>query len=112
MDAVVTTNDGTPHVLRNETSNGNHWLILKLTGHKSNRDGIGALVKVVTAQGTQSGTVSTASSYLSASDKRLHFGLGKESAISLIEIRWPSGILQRLTGVKADQILALDEPAK
>jgi hypothetical protein len=112
MDAVVTTNDGTAHVLRNETSNGNHWIILKLTGHKSNCDGIGALVKVVTAQGAQSGTVSTASSYLSSSDKRLHFGLGKEMAISLIEIRWPSGILQQIKGVKADQILVLDEPLK
>jgi len=112
MDAVVTTNDGTAHVLRNETSNGNHWIILKLTGHKSNRDGIGALVKVVTAQGAQSGTVSTASSYLSSSDKRLHFGLGKDMAISLIEIRWPSGILQQIKGVKADQILVLDEPLK
>jgi hypothetical protein len=109
VDAVVTTNDGAAHVLRNETSNGNHWIILKLTGHKSNRDGIGAVVKVVTAQGSQTGTVSTASSYLSSSDKRLHFGLGKEGAIAAIEIRWPSGIVQQMKGVKADQILSVEE---
>ncbi len=112
MDAVVATNDGTAHVLRNETANGNHWILLKLVGHKSNRDGIGALVKVVTAQGTQTGTVTTASSYLSASDKRLHFGLGKEATILTLEVRWPSGIVQQMKGVRGDQILEVDEPAK
>ena len=110
VDAVVATNDGPAHVLRNETKTGNHWILLKLTGHKSNRDGIGAAVKVVTAQGTQSGTVSTAGSYLSASDKRIHFGLGKDALIQTIEIRWPSGIVQRLSDVKGDQILSVDEP--
>jgi len=109
VDAVVTTNDGAAHVLRNETGNGNHWIILRLTGHKSNRDGIGAVVKVVTGQGAQTGTVTTASSYLSSSDKRLHFGLGKESSISLVEIRWPSGIVQQLKEVKSDQVLDVDE---
>jgi hypothetical protein len=111
VDAVVTTNDGTAHVLRNETNSGNHWIILKLTGHKSNRDAIGAVVKVMTAQGVQWGTVSTASSYLSSSDKRLHFGLGKASMIESIEIHWPSGIVQRMPNVKADQILGIDEAA-
>ncbi len=106
IDAVVTTNDGPAHILSNRTQNENHWIILKLTGHKSNRDAIGALVKV----GQQTATVTTASSYLSSSDKRLHFGLGKESTIPAIEIRWPSGIVQALKGVKADQILSIDEP--
>ena len=109
VDAVVTTNDGEAHVLLNETKNENHWILLNLVGHKSNRDGIGALVKVVTAQGAQTATVSTAGSYLSSSDKRLHFGLGKESVISLLEIRWPSGVVQRLKDVKADQILKIEE---
>ena len=106
IDAVVTTNDGPVHVLHNETQNGNHWIILKLIGHKSNRDAIGALVKI----GQQNGTVTTASSYLSSSDKRLHFGLGKESTIAKIEIHWPSGTVQTLKDVKADQILSVDEP--
>jgi hypothetical protein len=110
LDVVVTTNEGPAYVLHNETTTGNHWLLLKLVGHKSNRDGIGAEVKLVTMKGPQFATVSTASSYLSSSDKRVHFGLGKESVASLIEIRWPSGIVQTLKDVKADQILQIDEP--
>jgi len=111
LDAVVTTNDGPAYVLHNETATANHWILLKLVGHKSNRDGIGAAVKIVTANGSQFATVSTASSYLSSSDKRVHFGLGKESIIREIEIRWPCGIVQKLKDVKADQILQIDEPA-
>ena len=83
---------------------------MKLTGHRSNRDAIGAEVKVVTARGVQMATVTTASSYLSSSDKRVHFGLGPESSVQKVEIRWPSGILQTLSDVKADQILEVDEP--
>jgi len=82
-----------------------------LVGHKSNRDAIGAEVSVVTASGPQYATVSTAGSYLSASDKRVHFGLGQQSVVQRIEIRWPSGIRQTLKDVSADQILQIDEPA-
>jgi len=112
LDAVVTTNDGPVHVLHNQTQTGNHWLLLKLVGHESNRDAIGAEVELVTAAGSQFATVSTASSYLSASDKRVHFGLGKESVALRIEIRWPSGIQQTVKDVAADQILQIDEPQK
>jgi len=111
LDAVVTTNDGPVHILHNETQTRNHWLLLKLVGHKSNRDAIGAEVRVVTAAGLQSTTVSTAGSYLSSSDKRVHFGLGNENVAQRIEIRWPSGIRQTLKDVHADQILQIDEPA-
>src|SRR5438128_5278971 len=76
LDAVVTTNDGPPLILRNETSTRNHWILLKLVGHQSNRDAIGAEVTLVTNTGSQYATVSTASSYLSSGDKRVHFGLG------------------------------------
>jgi hypothetical protein len=110
LDAVVTTNDGSVHVLHNETVTRNHWIFLKLVGHRSNRDAIGAAVTLVTASGPQYATVSTASSYLSASDKRVHFGLGQERVAQRIEIRWPSGIRQTLKGVSADQILQSDEP--
>ena len=110
MDAVVSTSEGPAHVILNETATPNHWLILKLTGHKSNRDAIGAEVKVVTARGAQYATVTTASSYLSSSDKRVHFGLGPESTVQKVEIRWPSGIFQTIYGVKADQSLAVEEP--
>src|SRR5690242_11568046 len=111
IDVVVTTNDGPLHVLHNETITANHWLTLRLVGHKSNRDAIGAVVKVETGQGAQSATVSTTGSYLSSSDKRLHFGLGSEAAAKTIEIRWPSGIRQKLQNVAADQILQIDEPS-
>ena len=111
IDAVVTTNDGPLYILRNVTSTPYHWLTLKLTGHKSNRDAIGAEVKIVAAKNSQVATVTTASSYLSSSDKRLHFGLGTASVAETIEIRWPSGIRQTIKNVPADQILQVDELA-
>ena len=112
VDAVVTTNGGAAHVLLNLTETANHWITLKLVGHKSNRDGIGAQVKVVTKPGSQWGTVTTSSGYLSASDPRLHFGLGGEGSIERIEVRWPSGIQQTLLNVKGDRQLTIDEPAQ
>jgi len=110
LDAVVTTNDGPAYVLHNDTVAQNRWLALLLVGHKSNRDAIGAVVKVGTARGWQFATVTTTGSYLSSSDKRVHFGLGAESMAKIIEIRWPSGIHQTLQNVHADQILRVDEP--
>lgn len=110
IDAVVTTNGGEAHVLHNETVTSNHWLTLHLTGHTSNRDGIGAVVKVTTSHGSQWVTVSTASGYLSSSDPRAHFGLGDSTRADSIEIRWPSGILQTLTNVQADRQVQVDEP--
>jgi hypothetical protein len=112
LDAVVTTNDGPAHILHNETQTQNHWLLLKLVGHKSNRDAIGAEVKLDTPAGPQYATVSTASSYLSSSDKRVHFGLGKYDTAGSIEIRWPSGIRQTIKDVRADRIVQIDEPDK
>jgi hypothetical protein len=110
LDAVVTTNDGPVHILHNETPTSNHWLTLHLIGHKSNRDAIGAEVKLVTEKGQQFATVTTASSYLSSGDKRVHFGLGVETAAKTVEIRWPSGIVQMLKDVRGDHILQVDEP--
>jgi hypothetical protein len=112
LDAVVTENGGPVHILHNETDTQNHWLTLALVGHKSNRDAIGASVKIVTSQGVQYATVTTSGSYLSSGDKRVHFGLGHDSTVQELEIRWPSGILQTLHNVKGDQILRVDEPSK
>jgi len=109
LDAVVTTNDGPAYILHNETPTQNHWLTLLLVGHKSNRDAIGAEIKVATAKGPQFAVVTTAASYLSASDKRVHFGLGAEKVAQSVEIHWPSGIAQTLKDVIADQILQVDE---
>jgi hypothetical protein len=111
IDVVVSTNDGPAHILHNETPTQNHWLTLNLVGHKSNRDAIGAEVKLTTTKGSQFATVTTTGSYLSSSDKRVHFGLGPETTAQSIEIRWPSGLQQKLTNIRADQILQIDEPA-
>jgi hypothetical protein len=89
----------------------NHWLLLNLVGHKSNRDSIGAEIKLVTPAGSQFQTVTTAGSYLSSSDKRVHFGLGAATSAQMIEIRWPSGIRQTLKDVPADQIVRVEEPS-
>jgi hypothetical protein len=110
IDAVITTNGGPAHVLHNETASTNHWLTLKLVGHKSNRDGIGAEVQLTTALGSQWVTVTTASGYLSSGDPRVHFGLGTESVAKSVKIRWPSGTVQMLKDVKGDRILQVDEP--
>jgi hypothetical protein len=111
LDAVVSGNDGALYVLHNSTQTQNHWLTLALVGHRSNRDAIGAEVKLLTAKGSQMATVTTAGSYLSSSDKRVHFGLGVETVASMIEIRWPSGVRQTLKNIRADQILQVDEPS-
>jgi len=110
IDAVVSTNGGSPHVLHNETANANHWLTIHLTGHKSNRDGIGSLVKVTTRDISQWVTATTSSGYLSSSDPRVHFGLGDCPVADSVEIRWPSGIVQTLVNIKADQQIQVDEP--
>jgi enediyne biosynthesis protein E4 len=111
LDVVITTNNGPAYVLHNEGARPNHWLTLQLVGRRSNRDGIGAEVKLVSSSGAnQYATVSTAGSYLSSSDKRVHFGLGADLSAKTVEVHWPSGILQRLSNVKADQILTVTEP--
>jgi hypothetical protein len=110
LDAVVTSNDGPAFVLHNETTNENHWLTLALVGHKSNRDAIGAEVKIETASGMQFVIVSTSSSYCSSSDKRVHFGLDSDQVVKSMEIRWPSGIVQTMHDIPGDRFLQIDEP--
>jgi enediyne biosynthesis protein E4 len=110
-DVVITSNNGPAWVLLNEMETRNHWITLKLVGVRSNRDAIGARVKISTAEGEQYATVTTAGSYQSSSDKRVHFGLGSATQIAQIEIAWPSGIHQAVNDVKADQILTVTEPS-
>lgn len=113
MDLVVTGLGEKPRILRNNGLSRNHWLLLDLRGHKSNRDGIGARIKVTTGSGrTLYNHVTTSVGFMSSSDRRAHFGLGKETSVAKIEISWPSGIVQRLDKVKADQILRVEEPAQ
>jgi hypothetical protein len=112
-DIVVSNLGQQAYVLRNDGGNRNNWIGIQLVGTKSNRDGIGARIKVVSASGlTQFFTVNTAVGYLSASDKRVISGLGRDSSARLIEIRWPSGIVQKFEDVKARQYLKAVEPAQ
>jgi len=113
IDVVLSNVGQKAIVLRNDGGNRNNWLTIRTVGTTSNRDGIGCLVKVVSASGlSQSFTVNTAVGYLSASDKRLLVGLGSDATAKLVEIRWPSGIVQRFENVAARQTLTAKEPAR
>jgi len=109
IDVVVTVLNGVPEIWMNRSSSQNHSIILKLIGVKSNRDGLGTKVKVTTSLGSQYNHATTAVSYNSSSDKRVHFGLGSAGVVDTIELTWPSGIKQVLKNVKADQILTVTE---
>jgi len=116
IDAVVSVLNGPPEIWMNRSgshnpANRNHWILLKLVGVKSNRDGLGTKIKVTTSMGTQYNQATTAVSYNSSSDKRVHFGLGSASVIERMDLTWPSGIKQVLKNVKADQILTVTESA-
>ena len=112
-DIVVSNAGQKAYVLRNEGGNRKNWIEIGTVGTKSNHDGIGARVKVVSASGlTQYFTVNTAVGYLSASDKRLIAGLGEDSTAKLVEIRWPSGVVQKFENVKAHQVLKAVEPSQ
>jgi hypothetical protein len=101
IDIIVSTNDGVPLLLHNNGSK-NHWILINTVGVSSNRDGIGARIHITGDSGLdQYGFVSTASSYLSTSDKRVHFGLGNDRRVRQIEVRWPSGKVQTLKDVTA-----------
>jgi hypothetical protein len=111
LDLVVTSLNERPRILINSADSGNHWLMLDLIGHHSNRDAIGAKVKVTSASGRRLyNHVSVSVGFLSSSDKRVHFGLGSEKQIREVEIRWPRGAVQILTDVRADQFLKVEEP--
>ncbi|HTS37513.1 MAG TPA: CRTAC1 family protein [Candidatus Solibacter sp.] len=111
IDAVVNVLNDAPEIWMNSSATQNHWIILKLVGTKSNRDGLGTRVRITTAEGAQFNAATTAVGYNSSSDKRVHFGLGSATSINSIELNWPSGTKQVLKGVKADQILTITETA-
>ena len=96
--------------LRNNKGNQNNWLTIKLTGTKSNRDGIGARVKIISGDLVQTSQKKSTTGYLSQNDPRMHFGLKKNPVVNKIEIRWPSGKEQVLENVKANQVLNIKEP--
>jgi hypothetical protein len=110
LDLLVSTSGGPPALFRN-TGASSHSLRLKLLGAKSNRDGIGAVVRVTAGSDVQSQMLRSGSSYLSSSELVLTFGLGSLAQAEAIEIRWPSGQVDRLISVPADQIITVKEGA-
>ena len=109
IDIVVNDLDGSPQLLRNDGGNSNNSVLIKTVGVNSNRDGIGARVKVVSGDLTQIDEVRSGGSYLSQNDLRLHFGLEKRTTIDLIEVRWPSGVIDKITNLSANRILTIKE---
>jgi hypothetical protein len=111
MDLVVTSLGERPRILMNNALARNHWIMFDLRGHKSNRDGIGAIIKVTTgSKRTLYNHVTTSIGFMSSSDRRTHFGLGSETKVDHVEIRWPSGILQRIDHPLVNQIMSVEEP--
>ncbi|MFP6642441.1 MAG: CRTAC1 family protein [Candidatus Latescibacterota bacterium] len=110
LDLFISNNNQRPMLLRNDGGNSNNWLSIKTVGHRSNRDGIGALITVHAAGFVQSEEVRAGSSYLSQNDLRVHFGLGTLAVAETIEVRWPSGTLQTLQQIDANQFLVIEEP--
>ncbi len=108
LDLLISNNQGPARLLRNEGGNANRWLTVRLEGTKSNRDGIGAVVRVESASGKQTLTVHGGSSYCSQSDLALTFGLGQDPQAA-IEIQWPSGVKQRIEKVSANQSVTIEE---
>jgi hypothetical protein len=113
VDLVVSVLNGNAQIFHNTSPGGNHWLLLKLLGTKSNRMGIGAKIRVTAADGSvQYNHATTSTGYASSSDPRVHFGLGSSRTAKEIEIVWPSGIRQVLRDVAADRVLPVTEPAR
>ncbi len=112
MDIVVTALNTKPRILLNSADNGNHWLMIDTVGRRSNRDGIGAQIQVTTESGrTLHNHVTTSVGFMSSSDKRAHFGFGKERRVESVEIRWPSGAVQTIKNPPIDTVLKVEEPA-
>lgn len=109
LDVLFTNNAGPAKLFRNEGGNRNHWLCVKTIGTKSNRDGIGAIVRIESASGKQWNGVRSGSSYASQSDLALTFGLGKDTSVSAISVEWPSGTKQRFTNIPANKLVTIDE---
>src|SRR5882724_11176047 len=109
VDSVVNDLDGSPQLLRNDGINTNNTVLIKMIGVKSNRDGIGARVRIVSGYLTQIDEVHSGGSYLSQSDLRLPFGLEKRTKIDLIEVHWPSGTVDKVANAGVNKIITIKE---
>ena len=109
VDIVVADIDGSPMILHNNGIPGTHWVSFELAGTKSNRLALGARVTIVAGGMTQTDEVRSGGSYLSQNDLRLHFGLAQAARIDSVEIRWPSGAVEKLTNIPADHFYSVLE---
>jgi enediyne biosynthesis protein E4 len=109
MDIVVEDLDGSPMLLRNRGISGLHWVSFELAGTKSNRAAIGARIKLTAGGMTQTDEVHSGGGYLSQNDMRIHFGLGSAAKIDAVEIRWPSGAIDKLSNLAADKFYSVLE---
>jgi len=109
MDVVINNINDFPTLLKNEGGNRNHWIEIKTVGTKSNRAGIGTRVEVVTGGHAQVDEVRSGGSYLSQSDLSLHFGVGRETKIDLLDLRWPSGMVDQVRNLPADRVITVKE---
>ncbi len=109
IDGYIVNLDGPGVFLRNNRGNQNNWITIQLVGTESNRDGIGAIVSVSADGKKQVGLRRSTTGYLSQNDHRLHFGLAKASQVNAIEVRWPSGKIQQMENVQANQIITIKE---
>jgi enediyne biosynthesis protein E4 len=110
LDVAISSVGRKPALLKNQAAAGRNWLMIRARGTKSNRYGLGATVRIQTADGVQVREVNNAASYLTSNDVRLHVGLGAAKVAQRIDVLWPSGTKQTLTDVAANQILVIDEP--
>jgi hypothetical protein len=109
LDLLVTTNHGPAYLFRNDGGNTNNWISVRTKGVKSNRDGIGAVVRIESASGRQWNMVRSGSSYASQSDLAVTFGLGRDPVVTSMVVEWPSGIRDRVTNVAPRQFLTIEE---
>ena len=109
LDLLVTNNGDTPDLLRNDGGNAGHWLEVRLVGTRSNRDGIGARLRVTVGRRTLVREVKAGSSYLSQNDMRVHVGLGAAAAADRVEVHWPSGVVDTCSAVAANRLTTIRE---
>jgi len=109
LDILVSNNGQQPQLLLNEGGNANHWLEIQLVGTRSNRDSVGARVKVTSGDLVSYDQRKGGRSYQSAHDGRLHFGLGSRTKVDSIEIRWPGGLSETLRNIEVDRAITIKE---
>ena len=110
LDLLVLNLNGPARLYRNDGGNRGNWIMVRTVGTAGNRDGIGARIRVTSGGTTQVRDIRSSSGYLSQSDPRAHFGIGKSKKVDRIEVRWPSGRTSTLDNVKVNQVITVTEP--